>query len=269
MKYVLTHWALGKQPEIPIDEERFRLLREASDLQWLVLGIEEKFDLLVSNYEEFERDLLNLGLKHMVRRNLDWPAMSHDRLHLNRRLVNYLSTSRLYSDQVKHDLKHAWLPSDTVEKLGTALSKEYDRSLGYRVVEALRNVSQHQTIPIRSSSYGSRVDEKDGQRLISFSIGVGLDLEDLKENKMKAPVLKELATLPKDKRDLVLFVRQHVEGYARAHADLRSTIVASVKRADDAVAAAIADWASVSTSSIGLTAVRLDDRVPHPLITFQ
>ncbi len=39
---------------------------------FVILGVEEKFDLLLSNYEEYEGTLLDLALGRMVRPGVDW-----------------------------------------------------------------------------------------------------------------------------------------------------------------------------------------------------
>ena len=65
--YALTRLALGNQPKIEIDATRYAELKDAITIELVALDIEARFDLLVRNYEEFERELITLTLAHMVR----------------------------------------------------------------------------------------------------------------------------------------------------------------------------------------------------------
>ena len=102
--YVLTRWTLGSPPNIEIDAARYGALKDAVEAQRIALGLEEKIHLVIANYEEFEREILTLTLVHMVHHNPNWSSMSTARLLLDRRIVNLLSTCRLYVDQVKHSV---------------------------------------------------------------------------------------------------------------------------------------------------------------------
>jgi hypothetical protein len=183
--FVMTRWALGAQPEIPLSGERFDRLKRAWSVHVATLAIEEKFDLAISNFAEFEQELLSLSVRHLIRRDHQWDQMSTDRLLLNRRLINLLSTCRLYIDQVKHDTGSAELPNGTRELFKRALAKEYDRSLGYRVMEALRNFMQHKSLPVTGISYPIARREKDEKAFFRFGIGLGLSVERLDDDSFK------------------------------------------------------------------------------------
>jgi hypothetical protein len=74
--HVLTRRVLGRQPEIAIDARRYAALDEALRIQRAALEIEEKFDLVVANYEELERETLTLTLNHAVRSDFTSASMS-------------------------------------------------------------------------------------------------------------------------------------------------------------------------------------------------
>jgi hypothetical protein len=256
MPYALTTSDILESP-IQIDGSRYRLLAEADAIQHAVLRAEEKFDLVITNYEELESSLITLTTRHMIRRDLPWRRMSADRLLLNRRIANLLTTCRLYTDQVRHDVASPFkLDLAAISKL---FSAQYDQSLGYRVMESLRNQLQHHSIPITGIRYGS---VRDGDRA-GFRIDLGLDLEMLQEGGFKASVLHELRALAAPQLDIILFVREYVQGLATAHAVIRDLVKADVIRADAAFAGARDEWVTSGRKYFPLRAVEVRDDGGH------
>ena len=119
-----------------------------------MIGVEQKFDLLLQNYADYERELLNISLHQAVYRDLDWRGIQGDIAIITRRLSNLLSAARLYVDQIAQDLHDAFGSQHQVSnEIKVKLSTEYDARLGYRVMEAVRNMMQHRSLPIHRLSY--------------------------------------------------------------------------------------------------------------------
>ena len=251
-KYALTAWATGERPRISIDAARYAAIADAEAVQVATLQIEEKFDLVIANYEEFETELAGLTIRHMIRRDLPWRRMSADRLMLNRRLANLLSTCRLYTDQVIHDLTAPPMRLD-LEATKRLFSSQYDASLGFRVMEGLRNLIQHRSIPITGITYASTTEDD----LAVFRIDLALNIEMLAADGFKASVLKELNALEPDKIDLILFVREHVQGLAAVHEAVRTAVRDQVIDADSAMTGAAMEWDATGRERTALAAVEI------------
>lgn len=269
--YVLTRRVLAIQPEIAIDASRYAALSEAVIIQRAALAIEEKFDLVVANYEEMERDILTLTLTHAVRDDFTLASMSSDRLLLGRRLVNLLTTCRLYIDQVTHSVSRSSTSLGCTAKRAKAVfSEQFDRNLAYRIMDALRNHVQHRTLAIAGLTYGRKREREDATpSLVEFTLSLTLDLEALRQDgKFKTETLKELEALPQERQDVILFVRQYVESLGRAQERLREMLATAVERADAEVRSALSEWRTVSDTSTGLVAMRrgedssADEHVP-------
>ena len=87
-------------------------------------------------------------------RDLDWRGIQGDIAIITRRLSNLLSAARLYVDQIAQDLHDAFGSQHQVSnEIKVKLSTEYDARLGYRVMEAVRNMMQHRSLPIHRLSY--------------------------------------------------------------------------------------------------------------------
>jgi hypothetical protein len=223
MKYKITRAICGQQPSIELTYEEYAHTLEAKRNLWIFLGIEEKLDLLLQNYAEYERTLLDLALHQMICRDLDWSSFRADIQLVNRRLTNLFSAARLYVDQIKHDLGAVYgQGSEMVSAIKKELSKQYDASLGYRAMEAIRNHIQHRSLVVHRMSYPSRLENPKvpGGR-VRYSIVPSLDTAELeKDRDVKGSVLNEL-------RDrgryvpLTPLVREYIEGLAHIHEVLR------------------------------------------------
>jgi hypothetical protein len=257
--YILTRWTLGKNPRIEIDGARYVALKRAVKVQRAALDVEEKFDLVIANYEEFEREILSLTLGHMVRRTAKWGQMSDARLLLGRRSINLLSTCRLYIDQVKHSAKSPCFYGCTLDQINTLFSKQYDIKLGYRVMEALRNHVQHRSLPVNKISYPSDIQKaEDNNPLWSYKLSLGLDLDSLQQDpKFKKKILWELRLLSEIQNDIIFFVRQYVEGIAEVHSSLRELMTENVEAADVTIDEALSEWAAEGHKKTALAASKL------------
>ena len=263
--YALTRMTLGNPPKMEIDANRYAALKKASSVQIVALEIEAKFDLLVRNYEEFERDLVTLTLAQMVRGFPAWSSMFSARELLVRRLMNLLTTARAYIHQVSHAVSGSSKDLRcTKEQVTQAFSKQYDKSVGYRIMEALRNHMQHRGEATKGISYPSQIERgEEGEPLWNFRLDLMLDMESLRCDKcFKKSVFREIELLKSEQRDLILFVRQYVEGLGHVQEQLRDLIQSAVDDADEAIDKAVTDWTNAGHDPIGLSAVKF--REHHP-----
>ena len=263
--YVLTRLVIGAQPKIKIDATRYAALKDALEIQGVALEIEEKFNLVMANYEEFEHEILTVTLAYMVRTNPTWGGMFSDRLLLNRRIVNLLSTGKLYVDQVKNSVKKSSKQIGcTREQSEAVFSEQQEKASGYRIMVALRNHFQHCSLAILSISYPSSVEikteaERKDEPLWSFRLGLTLDMEALRKDRYLRETLKELESLQPNQNDIILFIRQYVEGLGHAQNQLRKLIEPAVDKADAASDAALTEWQTVSPNATGLVASNFCD----------
>src|SRR5712691_6637055 len=187
-RFRLTRGVLGSDG-IELTEQDFREIQRAKRYQALGLRIEENFDLVLLNVRELERSLLEVSLLRSTSPGAV-PSLLADARHIsNLRMVNYLTTTRLYLDQASVSLKEVCGPS-ALETFSTSRRVEYAACFGYRVMEALRNYSQHRSLPINQITLVVAKDDAGRDRhqaLISINVAeIGSDSE------FKVSVLKEL-----------------------------------------------------------------------------
>ncbi len=229
MRYLLTQMLLGNLISIEITEQEYIQIETAKNNLLEILYIEEKFDILIGNYLEFELDLLKYAAHNMVRGN-----ETHDELHrglnqINRRIINLLSTGRLYLDQSIHNLNNiSSIKLKITEEIIKEKKKQYDQYLSYRVMEALRNYVQHRGYPIQSLTYNNKLVGKNPNKRNLFSITPYIQIQELeKDIKFKKEVLKEIKQSG-EKIDLKLMLREYVEALWNIHAKVRELLKSDI-----------------------------------------
>ena len=223
MKYKITRAVSGQQPSIELTYEEYSHILESKHKLVIFLGVEEKLDLLLQNYAEYESTLLDLALHQMICRDWDWSSFRADIQLVNRRLTNLLSTARLYVDQIKHDLCVLYgSESQVVIAIEGEFSKQYDASFGYRAMESIRNYIQHRSLVVHRMRYPSKLDHpKIPTSRVRFGIIPSLDTTEVeKDSNFKDVVLKELRSRGRYV-PLTPLVREYIEGLAHVHEVIR------------------------------------------------
>lgn len=227
-----------------ISPEQFNSLKTARESLTNVLYIEEKFNFIVDNFMDLEQDLLQVTLNAMYfpKRMVDWTHTVTEIHLINRRIINFLTTSKLYLDQVTHDLNT--IPHEIPnlkEDVKDRINNEYNSVLGYRVMEALRNYVQHRGLPVHVLSYTSNRSGFEGltEELYSeHSVSPLVNLDDLeKDGKFKRAVLDELISLG-GKIHIKNYIRQYVHSLGNIQSFIRHALEDKVRTWDAAVSEA-------------------------------
>lgn len=253
MKYLLRIDVLAHTPEIEITVEKYSEYEKARKILLNALAIEEKYEILIANYLDFERQLLDITTEYMVREHRDYPDFFEVRLGLNIRQVNLLTAARLYVDQLNQNVR-ACVPNvaDAKEAVKEFFSKEYDRNFEYRFMEALRNYVQHRGIPVHWTQLAGRWTSPQDDGFLEYSMELASQRSYLEEDgEFNKKVLAELD----DKIDLKAATRCYVESISNVHESARDMISESVTSARELIESAHRQYATLySGSLIGLSA---------------
>jgi hypothetical protein len=239
MRYEVRRFLQNSSASSLLSPETFATIAAASDGLPSVLFIEEQFDLLIANYMELENDLLSMATSVMVVRP-DIPSIQRERNFIvNRRLLNLLSACRGYLDQTPHRLNalgHKDGSLVNASDFKSYASFEYDASLGYRVMEAMRNYTQHVGFPIEVRYNRGWIGEGEHKK-DRFAVMPYIDVG-LLENSFKTEVQQELQKLG-DKVGIMPMVRQYVASLGNIHDRVRKSLADHVASWEDAVLEAI------------------------------
>lgn len=257
---------LAKTQEIEIDEAYFSALRRAKSVLSNALAIEKKYEILLSNYHEFEQQILHVTASHMIRGIPRSPQdfrlmMDLDfKLMVDLRLVNLLTSARLYLDQLSGHVRDC-LPhqADTELAVKSVFAAEYDSELDYRFMEALRNHVQHRGLAVHEVSISEGFTSVEGERLIRHSLEFRtLKSELAMDGNFKKTVLDEIS----DRVDLKLATRCYVESLSKAHEKIRNLIEESVVQSRQTIEDAISQYKKEYTGNVpGIQVWQMDGEV--------
>jgi len=167
---------------VPITVEEFVGLKSARSSLFEYLRIEEKYDVLIENYLEFETTVLDFAARSMVLGSGAWDYDSFQlaRATLDRRVANLLSGCRIYEDHVKQHVHRACRTSS--QTLESFFAEEYDRRFGYRCLEALRNHVQHSGLPVHGLTTNQGWTSLDETGMLRFGLTPYVEARFLREN---------------------------------------------------------------------------------------
>jgi hypothetical protein len=259
MEYGLTRKVLGRSDFIPISKDEYDSIRRARAGIFESLFLEEKYDLIVENYLEFETTMQEITTRAMIRSGLRYHTSHLERVLTDRKIANLLSAARLYVDHAKQHV-HRILALDSFTKfdVDAILSAQYDLRFGYRCMEALRNYVQHRGLPVHSITFENRQVKRQDDNLVLHAVSPYVEPARLRENGgFKKSVLKEMEARG-DKIDLKEITRDYVEGLSVAHSEIRNNVNQFVRRWDAIVEATISRYATTSSdgSTVGLCVVK-------------
>lgn len=134
--------------------ERFEFLKTLKTSLSEALAIEEKYEFIISNYLDLEREAIGLAVSHMVTDQTEYSDFFEALLSLNKHVVNLLSAVKLYNDQIASHVSRCTRNPETEVIVKQAQCTEYDNNFNYRFMEALRNHSQHYGGPVHTVKLG-------------------------------------------------------------------------------------------------------------------
>jgi hypothetical protein len=228
--YALVPLLREDDDAISLTSEQHGQLAQAKRALVATIGIEQKFDLLLENYVEYESELLSLSMRLVAFRHSEWGEFQEQSLGITRRLVNLLSAARMYVDQISHDLSRLFGKEHQVYvAVKKTSAKHYDERFGFRLMETLRNSIQHQSIAGIRLKHRYDTDEPkeedllaaaDKRQVIVRVIPI-LNVSDLHDMQLKPSVRAEIEGLGQDDLDLTLLVREYIDGLAAMQYELR------------------------------------------------
>lgn len=263
MRYGITKLVLGRCPFITISENDYITIKSAKDSLLEALYLEQKLDLVIEDYLEYEMTLLSYSASKMLFHNFNYMRFHNETNNINRRIVNLLSACRLYLDHCIHHLKNIYgNTSNKIDLVRNQKRNEYDSNLSFRVMEALRNYVQHRGFPIQKVKYNaSRIDNKDDHQFL-YSVTPYLKIKELEEDKkFKKTVLKELKKLG-DEIDIKPLTREYITSIGNVHKKVREVINNDVQLWDKIIHECIQkfqDGSDAEESILGLGIVRQEE----------
>lgn len=220
---------LGSTVALSLEKEQFDSLKKSRNVLLSAKAIEEKYDLMISNFLELEKELLVQVAQQMVFLQDSYDDFYEIRSVLNRRVVNLLTSTKLYFDQIEKHVRTCLHEDESFGEIAKSyFSKEFDTHPEYRFMEALRNHVQHYGLAVHSISLPRQwVGGEENRQMVNAVKLFSLKEEFCKNKKFRKKTLDELT----DKTDLVKATRVYVGSFSNIHHKIRQLIENNVTMA--------------------------------------
>lgn len=218
MNYILHSNILGQNSKIDISEQKYNELKKSKGVLFNALEIEEKYEIILSSYLDFEQKILSITAKCMVHGHLGYSDFFEIRLSLNVKLINLLTAVKLYVDQVNQNVTKC-LECDINAKNGVDkfFLHEFENNKYYRFMSGLRNYVQHNGLPVHLINQDSRWKNE----FLEHSTELFTQLSVLKKDKrMKGKYINGI----EDEIDLKIATRSYIESISNVHHSIRDMI---------------------------------------------
>lgn len=132
MRYFLRKALLDPVPEVQITFQNFNELTIARRVLFDAFEIEQKYEIIITNFLNLEKQLLNIAAANNVQQLQTYSEFLETISILNTRLVNLLTATRLYFDQLPNHLLNCQISQNSfVNDFKSTCSNEYDNHFEY------------------------------------------------------------------------------------------------------------------------------------------
>lgn len=236
--YRITIEGIGSQPIASITQELFENIKSASRNLKEALAVEQKYEILLKNYLDFEKEILDRIATGIVRGFPSYLELYEHLLSFDVRLVNFLAAAGLYAEQAPRHVKRC-IGIDGRDRAKAIFSSEYDTNASYRFMCALRNSVIHSDLPVHGARIGGTWIDLDGVRYREHTISLRSEKVNLKAGgKFKRAVLNEMP----DSVDLSTSARSFMSSLSTAHIGIRSLIKDAAEASRSLILKAVDDF---------------------------
>jgi hypothetical protein len=221
--YVICRMVIGSPPRIDADATEYAACKSAVDGIQHICDVEENYENLIENYIEWENAISQHTLRQMVSFDIGYNEVHDSRKFIARKLFNLLASARLYLDSLPKHAKNILVDDEgSLKRIKDAPSEQYHLRPSYRIMEALRNYSQHSALPIHGVTTHASWNRTVEPHTMSFAVWPNLNYKQLvQDGNFKKSVLDEIAKL--EKIEMKPMVRDYIVGVSAVHNIFRST----------------------------------------------
>lgn len=227
-RYVIGTITLTSNTAIEISSEEYQRIIQAEERLLHYVDAEEKYDGFVENYRELEQFILDQAFHALFETTFDSVAFQAPRNTTARKLSNFLSSVRLYQDTIGRHAAAILEDESAKVQINAATSREYDSSLNYRILDALRNHAQHHALPIHGYSVSRSWNKDRSFSDHEFDPHVAI-LELASNPEFKKTTLAEIINGP-EKLKLKPMIREYIESLSNIHSEFRKMTEDVIRR---------------------------------------
>ena len=228
-KYTASGFSSSSQFETVISVEELEAISQAHRTINQLRDFDDKIGFVIENYLDLEKQMFDISHRYMFEQGLDVTSFQSDRFAINHKIINLLSSCRLYWDQMEHEISQLE-QEGLLESFRVSKSKEYDAKLGFRVLETLRNHVQHRGLPVEIVTYAEQAVWIEEKQYLERRISPTIKIQNLKEgSKIKSSVMTEIEDAGLETLPLLEYIRDYIESTFEVHCKFREQIESFVE----------------------------------------
>ena len=226
MKYFVSEYLKIDKNSKEIYKSRYDSCMKAFNDISQAIFLEEKFDFVLENYSEYEKDLLTIAWDSILFLSKRTITETGYRNLITRRIINLLGTCYIYKEQwKKHVRKITNMSKLDIDRIDYFVKEIKDKFLGYRFCCELRNYATHFDLPvtlymIRLGNY----EDINGKVYKKSVVGPIITLSDLTNYKKMDNFYEDLKSKFVEKIDLRPLIREYVLGLSKINFKIREII---------------------------------------------
>ncbi|POG04551.1 hypothetical protein BGP82_25255 [Pseudomonas putida] len=231
--YYIKQAFIGQVNELDLSESTYQDIIQSKGILSAALSIEEKYDLVLGNFLDLERELLLLTMDGLTN-----SSFSYDRAYkvismLNRRVANFIYFGKNYTELIA-SMASKCVPAQDKERIQEKIklltNQLYDASIEYQFAEALRGHITHSADAVHTVSSPSNWTMNEARKAdqLVFNLEI-FSLKDrlLENSSFKRAVLNKFG----DKIDLKKVARKYMGSISELQTEVRKAIKDSVAQA--------------------------------------
>jgi hypothetical protein len=216
-KYIIYNYCNSFEDEIT--QQQFEELAKSKEILGEVFAKEKKYNIILMNYYEFEKELFEITLEDEIF-NSDYSKFTEYISKAEQRILNLLSAITLYLDSFKDDLKgtqkYSTYLKDKFADIVNYLNESRINNKQVKIMQSLRNHIQHNGLLITNFSLnGVNLSDELREQTLKFEI----EKISIKARDFKHENFEELG----EKIDLKKAIRVYVDFISQVHQKFRES----------------------------------------------
>ncbi len=226
MKFRIAEIIIGGK-SLEIDEARFMSVRASIHKLRALFEFEMLFSVIALSFREFEEFLIQTSLDEAIDYQFLERRLGELQSKCNLRLIAFLNSVRAYHDQRPHFVSPDVFSDPISRRSEEVFSRLYDAHFEYRLMEGIRNYSQHKRPPIEIITIGKKSEylqnNYEGQRRLRHTTEALLSTEKLSDKHagIKPKLREELRKLSVESLDARFLVRRYMALVFKGHQKIR------------------------------------------------
>lgn len=164
-QYYIIEYSIENSKKLKISRAKWDKIKHAKSVISHIRYIEQKYDLMISNYYEFERELLEQALDTSIRSS-NRQSISLSTLSLARQIINLITSISLYVDHVKkRHIGNLPFSDKKRENLLKELKDYQSSSNDLKFIRNLRNYVIHRDLPLDSYTMKSSWEKLENEEV--------------------------------------------------------------------------------------------------------